>query len=77
MEQYNRDMSRHKKIPILEGDCNLAITTRGISEIVKSNDILETLKIMYCSHITSLEFRMLASTLIANLEKDIENYNKK
>ena len=77
MEQYNRDMSRLKKFPVLEGDSKLAITTRGISEVVKSNDILETLKIMYCHHITSPAFRMLASTLITNLEKDIQNYYKK
>tara|TARA_X000000950_G_C13313702_1_gene417671 strand:+ start:108 stop:341 length:234 start_codon:yes stop_codon:yes gene_type:complete len=77
MEQYNHDMSRLKKIPILERDCNLAITTRGISEVVNSNNILETLKIMYCHHIISPAFRMLASSLITNLEKDIQNFCKK
>tara|TARA_B100001758_G_scaffold235675_1_gene236016 strand:- start:155 stop:388 length:234 start_codon:yes stop_codon:yes gene_type:complete len=77
MEQYNRDIERIKNIPFLEGNSNLEITTRGISDIVNSNNILETIKIMYCHNIISPAFRMIASTLITNLENDLEKYYKK
>ena len=72
MDQYNRDIIRLKNIPVLQGDTNLAITTRGISEIIQSENILATLKIMYCHHVTSTAFRLLANTLINNIEKDIQ-----
>lgn len=77
MEQYNRDIKRLKNIPFLEGNSNLEITTRGISDMVNSNNILETIKIMYCNNILSPAFRMLSHKLITNIENELQEYNKK
>tara|TARA_Y100000389_G_scaffold163224_1_gene166383 strand:+ start:5775 stop:6008 length:234 start_codon:yes stop_codon:yes gene_type:complete len=77
MEQFNRDIDRLKQFPVLQGNSHLEITTRGISDIINSNNILQTIKIMYCHNIISPAFRMIASTLITNLENDLKKYYKK
>jgi len=77
MEQYNRDIERLKNMPFLKGNSHLEITTRGISDIVNSNNILESIKIMYCHNILSPAFRMLSSKLITNIENELQEYNKK
>ena len=65
MEQFNRDIDRLKQFPVLQGNSHLEITTRGISDIINSNNILETIKIMYfiliCYNLTVINNILLVS----------------
>ena len=75
MEEYKTDMNTIKNWPVLSGDGHIETATRAAHVLLKSEDVMKTVKFIYCdvpfSALLRSGFHMMITYFDAEVKKCI------